>query len=99
QSKGGTSTVCEKRVPSEDVRIDDFDGGRLLDHLTDDGKLLASVWKGCSLASSHATNCHHPSVSDQDVLPKALAIIVKHLQDTIYQKAGKELRDYVLERV
>ncbi len=36
----------------------------------------------------------HPSVSDRKELPEALTPIVKHLQNTIYQKAGKNLRDY-----
>jgi len=33
------------------------------------------------------------------VLPEALRIILDHLQDTIYDKASKKLRDCVLERV
>jgi hypothetical protein len=33
------------------------------------------------------------------VLPGALKVILDHLQDTVYDKAGKKLRDYVLERV
>src|SRR5580700_1034291 len=97
QDGKGNSAVCEKRFPAEDVRIDDFDGGRLLSHSTQEGQLLANVWKGCSQASSHATNPNnHPSVSDKKELPEALKIILDHLENTIYQKAGKNIRDYVL---
>jgi hypothetical protein len=67
---------------------------------THEGQLLANVWKGCSQASSHATNAYsHPSVSDKKELPEALKIILDHLQKTIYQKSGKNIRDYVLEHV
>ena len=62
----------------------------LLDHRALEAQLLGSVWKGCSQASSHATNEYkHPSVSDGKELPEALTIIAEHLQNTIYQKAGK----------
>jgi hypothetical protein len=91
---GGRKGVCHS-----DVRIDDFDGGKLLNHLTKEGRLLADVWKGCTQASSHATNAsNHPPVSE-NVLTEALTIIIDHLQNTIYQKAGKEVRAYVLEPV
>jgi hypothetical protein len=33
------------------------------------------------------------------VLREALKVILDHLQDTIYDKESKKLRDYVLERV
>jgi len=33
------------------------------------------------------------------VIPKALKIVLDHLQNTIYNKASKHIRDYVLERV
>ncbi len=99
QDGKGNPAVCGKNS-RQDVRSDDFDGGRLLDHSTHEGQLLANVWKGCSQASSHATNAYsHPSVSDKKELPEALKIILDHLQKTIYQKAGKNIRDYVLERV
>jgi hypothetical protein len=93
--------VCAKKKPySKDVRIDDFDGGELLRPATQEGQFLAHIWKGCSQASSHATNEYdHPSVNDEKDLPPALTIILDHLQKTIYQKAGQNIRDYVLERV
>lgn len=97
QDGKGNPAVCEKKKFGKDVRIDDFDGGRLLGHSTHEGQLLANVWKGCSQASSHATNASgHPSIGDKKELPEALEIILDHLQNTIYQKAGKNIRDYVL---
>ena len=81
----------------KDVGIQDFDGGVLLNHQTPEAQLLASVWKGCSQGSSHATNeYNHPPVGDGKELPQALEIILSHLQNTIYQKAGKSIRDFVL---
>lgn len=102
QDEAGNPTVCKKskRFGGKDVRIDDFDGGKFISPSAPEAQLLASVWKGCSQASSHVTNEYsHPSVSDRKELPEALTPIVKHLQNTIYQKAGKNLRDYVLEPV
>ncbi len=96
QGRSGNPAVCQKSF-REDVRIDDFDGGRLVDCSTPEGRHLASVWKGCSQASSHATNAYnHPSVNDKKDLPEALKIILNHLQNTIYQRAAKNIRDYVL---
>jgi hypothetical protein len=102
QDDAGQAAVCRKskKFGGKDVRIDDLDGGVLLDHRALEAHLLGSVWKGCSQASSHATNEYkHPPVSNGKELPEALTIIAEHLQNTIYQKAGKNLRDYVLEPV
>src|ERR1035437_233833 len=54
QDKNGNPVCTGKK--KNDVRIDDFDGGALLDRSTADGRFLADVWKGCTQASSHATN-------------------------------------------
>ena len=90
----------KQRRKKDDVRIDDFDGGAFLDPSTPDGQSLADVWEGCTKASSHATNAYtHPPVDDGTVLPKALKIVLDHLQGTIYDKASQKIRDYVLERV
>ncbi len=95
KAHNGNPAVKEKR--GKDVRIDDFDGGSLLSHTSPEARLLADVWKGCSQASSHATEeYNHPSVDDKTELPAALTIILNHLQSTIYQKAGKNIRDSVL---
>jgi len=70
-----------------------------VDPSTPNGRCLADVWKGCTQASSHATNEYsHPSVDYKKELPEVLKIMLDHLQNTIYQKAGKNIRDYVLER-
>ena len=94
-----TSTHLEsKKKGSEDVRIDDLDGGELFDLCNPSARLLADVWKGCSQASSHATSQYnHPAVSDRKELPDALTIVLNHLQETIYNRAGKKVRDCVLK--
>ena len=98
RDKNGNAVVPVKR--KDDVRIDDFAGGYLLDPSTANGRCLADVWKGCTQASSHATNAYnHPSVDDRTVLPEALKIILDHLQNTIYDRARIKIRDCVLERV
>ena len=99
QGKAGNPVRCEKdpKYP-DDVHIDDFDGGVPLNHLTPEAVTLANVWKGSSQASSHATSGAHPDVRESS-LANALAVVAEHLQNTIYQKAGKVLRDYVLEPV
>lgn len=84
----------------KDVRIDHFEGGCMIDLSSENARILADLWKGCTLASSHATNAYnHPSVCDRTVLPGALKIILDHLQETIYDKAGMKLRKLVLGRV
>ena len=94
----GKATECKKKRGSKDVRIDDLDGGKLFDLSSPHAQLLADVWKGCSQASSHATNeYNHPAVSDQKELPDALTMILNHLQDTIYNQAGKKVSDCVLK--
>jgi len=101
QDGHGNPVACpaKKNRRPDDVYIDDLDGGVFLP-LTPNGRCLADVWKGCTQASSHATNAYaHPSVDDETVLPGVLKIILDHLQGTIYDKASKKLPDYVLERV
>ena len=80
----------------DDVGIECFDGG--CDNLfkLEGASFLADVWEGCTKASSHATyNSNHPSVEGPE-LAQAVAAIVSHLQDTIYQRAGENIRDHVL---
>jgi hypothetical protein len=98
--RGNDGNPVASTKKGKDVRIDDLEGGRLLDPSTPRARRLANVWKGCSQASSHATNAYsHPPIDDQKVLPEALKIILDHLQSTIYDKASKKLRDCVMERV
>ena len=83
---------------SSDVRINDLPGGILLDPNTNDAEKLAKVWKGCSQGSSHATDASgHPSVDDRRELPKAVSIVIKHLEQTVYHgRVGETLRELVL---
>jgi hypothetical protein len=83
----------------KDLNIEKLDGGVLFDLNTQKARFLAKIWKGCSQASSHATHkSNHPKVNEKQ-LSKALAVVVKHLQDTVYKQAGETLRNYVLEAV
>ncbi len=100
--KNGRKTECKKKGSKEkgakDVRIDEFGGGELFNLCNPHAQLLADVWKGCSQASSHATNeYNHPSVCDRKELTETLTVILKHLQDTIYNRAGMKVRDCVLK--
>jgi hypothetical protein len=100
QGIDGNPARCPKKSSQypDDVNFEDFDGGVPQNHQTPEATALASVWKGCSQASSHATSGTHPSVNEAS-LANALTIVLDRLQNTIYQKAGKTLRDFVLEPV
>jgi hypothetical protein len=90
----------EKRKES-DISVAAFDGGEgnLFELEHPDTIKLANLWKGCSQASSHPThNSQHSPTNEAHLIP-ALVTIVQHLQNTIYQRAGENLRDYVLEPV
>ena len=98
RNENGKAAVSKKKPGAKDVRIDDLDGGRLFDLSDPNAQLLADVWKGCSQASSHATNeYNHPAVRDWKELPDALTVVLNHLQDTIYNHVGEKIRDYVLK--
>jgi len=96
----GRAKECKKRErkgTTKDVRIYDLDGGRRFEPSDPNAQLLADVWKGCSQASSHATNeYNHPPVTEKE-LSAALTIILEHLQDTVYNQAGKRVCDCVLK--
>lgn len=99
QGENGKPTECKRKNNSKDVRIDDLDGGKPFDPSSPSAQCSADVWKGCSQASSHATNEHnHPRVGDRNELPAALTIILNHLQDTVYKEAGRKIRDCVLNK-
>jgi hypothetical protein len=94
----GIATECTKNKNYKDVRINDLDGGELFSLVDPNAQALANIWKGCSQASSHATNeYNHPPVDDWKELPAALTVILSHLQRTIYNQAGKNLCDCVLK--
>jgi hypothetical protein len=74
-----------------DAYINAFSGGILLTSSRAEAQMLASLWKGCSQASGHATHgTQHPDVSDQR-LAEALTIIITHLELTIYAKSKTSL--------
>jgi hypothetical protein len=70
----------------EQVLIDRFDHGELFDlNNKSDALILANAWKGCTQASMHATkDTAHPPV-DPKVLERALAIVIKHLEISLYE--------------
>jgi hypothetical protein len=98
KENNGNRVACGKGRAT-DVLISDIAGGALLSPSTSGAGCLAKIWKGCSQASSHATNAYnHPQV-DETALAEGLSVILDHLQKTIYDMANERLRDYVMERV
>ncbi len=90
--KAGSKKSC-------DIDISHFSCGPsgLFDLKRPEAKDLAMVWKGCSQATSHATyKSGHPSVNDEQ-LSGALAQILEHLQDRLYQPEGELLCACVLQ--
>jgi hypothetical protein len=81
-----------------DMRIDNLAGGIILTAARPDALKLALVWKGCSQATSHATeDANHPDLSDA-TLAEAMGIIIAHLEQTIYAKGGINLLRVTLGR-
>lgn len=96
QRRDGKPGRPSRKDGSPDVRIDQFDGGWLFQDKHQAADFLAAIWKGCSQASSHPTHdSHHADISEAK-LAKALALIAQHLQDTVYNHAGEELRSFVV---
>jgi hypothetical protein len=87
-------TVYDK---DKDVFITRIDGGQgQLFPFDEEGKKLALVWAGCSKATAHPTNrTSHPDVYEPQ-LAEPLVIVMNHLQETIYAKAGKSLIDFTV---
>jgi hypothetical protein len=99
-AKAGTWAPTRPRPykESQGVFITRIEGGQmgLFPQTSPDAKTLAHIWAGCSKASSHPTNrIDHPKVNEPELVA-ALEIVIRHLQNTIYSKAGKNLIDYVL---
>ena len=73
-----------------------FEGGSPWSRRDSHTPRLAMAWKGCSQATSHSTQgSKHPSVNEK-TLAKVLNIVVKYLQNTIYEKAGFDICHWVL---
>lgn len=90
--QNGTAVKAQLRG-LHDVRIDSIAGGKLFPRGQPNAVKLAKIWKGCSQASSHATSgsCH-PDVNDEK-LAEALAVIIEHLERTIYAGSPVNLRE------
>jgi len=96
KEKEGHAVNSKSRSPRvTDAYIDAFPGGILFTPSRVDAQILASLWKGCSQASGHATHgTNHPDVSDRR-LAEALTVIIAHLEQTIYRANGINLFDAV----
>jgi hypothetical protein len=90
---------CEAELgPATDMRIDGIAGGMLFMPSHADARKLANVWRGCSQATSHATDgANHPPVTEP-YLAEALQIVIDHLESTIYETAGRSLLKDTLGR-
>lgn len=87
--------VAKHRQGADDITLTDL-GGSLLPESDPNADCLAKIWTASTKATSHATHdSKHPEAGDEKLM-EALTIIVQHLQDTIYEAAGEQLRDYVL---
>jgi hypothetical protein len=90
QDKAGCAVEAKIKVPF-DMRIDALDGGILVTPSNSDADKLAKVWRGCSQATSHATDgSGHPPVDEQH-LAEALGIVIRHLESTVYRVARRSL--------
>jgi len=94
--QAGASIPCPKSHPT-DVRIEDIAGGVRIDSSSKEAGVLAAIWKGCSQASSHATNAYSRPDVNEPKLNEAMKIIWAHLRDTIYKQAGLNIKDIVLK--
>jgi hypothetical protein len=84
-------------LQDRDINIEWLDNGALIKMTGGKAKTLASVWKGCSQASSHATHkSKHPPIRAKN-LEKALTILLDHLSATIYQRPNTNLKNLVLQ--
>ncbi len=75
-----------------DVDICDLPGGRYFPLDGEEAQLLAQVWKGASQATAHATEgSNHPSLA-RDRLVRAVTIVARHLDETVYRQVGQNVR-------
>lgn len=95
----GSGCACEAALgPASDMRIDGILGGVLFPPSHPDADKLAKVWRGCSQATSHATEgSNHPPVTEP-YLAEALHVVIAHLESTIYASNGRSLLKEALGR-
>ena len=97
ESKGAPAEAAIRNI-KEDVRIDRFDGGVLIDRKSKEASALARMWKGCSQAISHPTqDTNHPKIGREE-LTEAFIIVAEHLQNTIYRSKRLNLLQLTLGR-
>jgi hypothetical protein len=98
QGKDGKPKTSEPKPEGErkyDVWIEDLTPGTKMNPDTDEARVLADFWMGCTRGSSHATDAsNHPPLDDRRRV-QVIGIILNHLQKNIYEPAGKNIKDYV----
>ena len=91
--EGNPKTPDNRRA--SDIQITQL-GGKQIDLESVEAKVLSKVWKACSQASGHPTQgTNHPSL-DLKVLNEALRMIIRHLENTIYNSGTRKLQDEVM---
>jgi hypothetical protein len=95
QDRNGNPIAKTPKFPS-DFLIQHLPGGIPISPSSTEATALAKVWKGSTQGTSHPThNSSHPPVNEQE-LEDALAVIVDHLDKTIYAPQRKKVVDVSL---
>jgi hypothetical protein len=80
---------------SDDFGLSMLPGGRLFTPEHEDAVLLAKAWKACADATSHPIrNDNHVTIS-ASTLTAVMKIIIRHLDATVYARAGFTIREAV----
>ncbi len=61
----------------------------------EDAKFLAKIWKACSQATAHPTSGTNHEPLNESNRRKALEIVLRHLETTIYSAAGDTWKKYM----
>lgn len=94
--KSGLPVRPKPHSSGTDVFIEDIAGGKPVDLVSRKAKYLAQIYKGCSQASSHATDrTKHPKVNERQLV-KALSLVLDHLQRTIYAQNRRTITLHTL---
>jgi hypothetical protein len=95
EATNGNAIAKVRRFPA-DFLIQDLPGGAPILPASADATTLANVWKGSTQATSHPThNSGHPPVDVQE-LDAALAVIIGHLDRTVYAGLPKKVLEISL---
>jgi hypothetical protein len=87
-----TSVMLNPRFP-DDVNITALDGGEPIPTSHALAQRLSDLWTRCSQATSHATKEKTDDEPMEAKIVEAVTLIMEHLQNTVYNKAGRSLRD------